>query len=172
MKFRVLIAVCAVFAVAAMTGASGQAVAAESSADMFGCMHEGTKVGKTYIRHTDPAKLEEAVQIFEGNLEDREYPVGTVLQLVPIEAMVKHEKSAYPDSNGWEYLLFDLSSGVTKIAARGVTAANPLGTCQSCHEGAASFDYVCSKDHGCPPIPVTDEQIIGMQGTDPRCEAN
>ena len=149
-------------------GAAEMAVISEKS---FGCIHDGgTKVKKTYIRHSDPAKLKEAVRIFETGAAE-EYPVGTVLQLVPIEAMVKHEKSAFPNSNGWEFFLFDVSAGGTKIIGRGDTAANPLGNCLTCHKGAAKFDFVCDKGHGCAPIPVTDEQIIAMQGKDARCPA-
>jgi hypothetical protein len=80
--------------------ASAPVGAVETSGEMFGCMHEGTKVRKTYIRHTDPVMLEEAVRIFDGNVAGKEYQVGTILQLVPNEAMVKHQKSAYPNSNG------------------------------------------------------------------------
>jgi hypothetical protein len=137
----------------------------------FGCMHDGgTKVKKPYIRHSDPAKLKEAVRIFETNSND-EYPVGTVLQLVPFEAMVKQDKAKFPNSNGWEFFLLDVSATGTKIAQRGDTAANQLGNCLNCHKGGVKFDYVCSKEHGCPPIPVTDEMILGMQGKDPRCAA-
>ena len=38
--------------------------------------------------------------------------------------------------------------------------------------GAAKYDYVCEKSHGCLPLPVTNEQIIGMHGNDPRYVAN
>ena len=50
-------------------------------------------------------------------------------------------------------------------------APKPAGNCLNCHKGGQKFDYVCSKDHGCPPIPVTDEMIVGMQGKDARCPA-
>ncbi len=172
MKRITKLAVVAAALVCLTSVATAPVMAAESSAEMFSCMHEGTKVSKTYVRHADPAKLAEAVAIFEGNVEGKPYPVGTVLQMVPNEAMVKHEVSAYPNSGGWEFLIFDVSAEETKITGRGDSAANPLGTCLSCHTGAAKFDYVCSKGHGCPPVPVTDEQIIAMQGQDPRCSAN
>jgi hypothetical protein len=138
---------------------------------MFGCMHEGTKIRKTYIRHADSAKLKEAVRIYEKKVEGAEYPVGTIIQMVPNEAMVKHAKAAFPNSNGWEFLAFQVSAEGTKISGRGDTASNPLGTCLSCHKGAVKFDFVCDKGQGCPAIPVTDEQIIAMQGKDPRCKA-
>ena len=51
--------------------ASAPVGAVETSGEMFDCMHEGTKVRKTYIRHTDPVMLEEAVRIFDGNVAGR-----------------------------------------------------------------------------------------------------
>jgi hypothetical protein len=153
-------------------GWSAHTSAAEVVVDekSFGCIEEmGTKVKKTYIRHSDPAKLKEAVRIFETGAAE-EYPVGTILQLVPIEAMVKHEKSKFPNSNGWEFLLFDVKAEGAKIVQRGDSAANPLGNCLTCHTGAAKFDFVCDKGHGCAPIPVKDEQILAMQAADARCK--
>lgn len=148
--------------------AATETVITESS---FGCMHTGTKIRKTYIRHADPAKLKEAVRIFENKVEGVEYPEGTILQLVPNEVMVKAAKKDFPNTNGWEFFLLDVSATGTKIAARGEIAGNPGGTCLGCHQAGAKFDYVCEKDHGCAPIPVTDEQILAAQGKDPRCTA-
>jgi hypothetical protein len=160
---------------ALMIGASAPVRAADAeitvTEKMFGCMHEGTKIRKTYIRHADPAKLKEAVRIYEGKVEGGEYPVGTVIQMVPNEAMVKHAKAAFPNSNGWEFLAFKVAAEGTTFAGRGDTASNPLGTCLSCHKGAVKYDYICDKGQGCAAIPVTDEQIIGMQSKDPRCPA-
>ena len=137
----------------------------------FSCLQDGaTKVRNTFIRHADPAKLKEAVRILETKATE-EYPVGTTLQLVPHEAMVKHEKAKLPNTNGWEFFFLDVSANGTKIVSRGEAAANKGGTCMSCHGGASKFDYVCEKGHGCAPIPVTDEQIIAVQGKDPRCMA-
>jgi hypothetical protein len=42
--------------------------------------------------------------------------------------------------------------------------------CLDCHSPAAKFDFVCEKGHGCAPIPVTDQQIAGLQAADPRCK--
>ena len=137
----------------------------------FGCMHEGTKVKNTYIRHSDPAKLKEAVRIYETGAADTDYPAGTVLQLVPNEAMVKHAKKDFPKTNGWEFFAFEVSAAGTKIVGRGDTASNPLGTCLSCHQGAVKYDYVCDKTHGCPPVPITDAMIVAMQAKDARCTA-
>src|SRR5437899_1969648 len=68
----------------------------------FGCIRDGTKVRNTYIRNADPQRLAEAVRILRDRVANTEYPVGTFLQLVPGEAMVKHPKAKFPETNGWE----------------------------------------------------------------------
>jgi hypothetical protein len=41
--------------------------------------------------------------------------------------------------------------------------------CLSCHAQAAlQWDMVCDRDHGCDPIPLTDEIILTLQQSDPR----
>src|SRR5262245_60978266 len=56
----------------------------------FGCILDWPKVRNTHLKHADPQKLKEAIHIFRDSVPDKEYPVGTILQLVPFEAMVKH----------------------------------------------------------------------------------
>src|SRR5258707_15122771 len=69
----------------------------------FGCIRDSAvKVEGTFIRHADPARLKEAVQIFESDVADKEYPVGTTIQIIPGEAMVKESKKEFPNTNGWE----------------------------------------------------------------------
>jgi hypothetical protein len=136
----------------------------------FGCIRSGTKVRNTYVWNADPKLLAEAVHILRDRVSNVEYPVGTILQLIPAEAMVKHPRSRFPDSNGWEFFALDLSPQGTKIKARGDSVVNFIGvTCLSCHLAAATFDFVCEKDHGCAPIPVDDKVIASRQSQDPRC---
>jgi hypothetical protein len=52
-------------------------------------------------------------------MPDKEYPVGTILQLVPFEAMVKHPHEKFPKTNGWEFFALEVSEGGTKIRDRG-----------------------------------------------------
>lgn len=154
-----------------MCGATVQAAEAVVAVNeqMFGCVHEGTKIRKTYIRHADPAKLKEAVRIYENKIEGAVYPVGTIIQMVPHEVMVKHAKDAFPNSNGWEFLALKVTAEGATFAGRGDTAANPRGTCLSCHQLAAKHDFICDKGQGCPPVPVGDDVILAMQDKDPRC---
>ena len=149
--------------------AVGEAQEALTTDPLFSCISDGTKVRHTYLRNADPAKLKEAVRIFENNVENVEYPVGTLLQAIPGEAMVKRSHADFPNTNGWEYFLLGVSAQGTTIRARGDQAANRLGTCASCHQAAAKFDYVCERTHGCAPVPLTDVQIATIQAADARC---
>ena len=136
----------------------------------FSCISEGTKIRNTYIKHADPEKLKEAVRIFKNSVPDKEYPVGTFLQLLPGEAMVKHPRAKFPDTGGWEFFALDLSADGTKIKSRGDKVVNFQGVaCMSCHQPAAKFDFVCEKGHGCAPVPLDDPKIAELQAADPRC---
>ncbi len=138
----------------------------------FECIRNGTKVRSSYLRNADPTLLAEAVRIFRDSVPNVEYPVGTFLQLIPAEAMVKHPRVRFPATNGWEFFALGLSAEGTKIKARGDSVVNFTGvTCLSCHQAAARFDFVCEKGHGCAPIPVDDRKIADIQGADPRCPA-
>ncbi len=137
----------------------------------FGCILDWPKVRNTYFKHDDPKKLKEAMRIFRESVPDKEYPVGTILQLIPFEAMVKHPREKFPTTNGWEFFDLDVSKEGTKIKERGEQVVNHSQgvTCLSCHQPAAKFDFVCEKGHGCAPIPFDDEKIAAIQKTDLRC---
>ena len=140
------------------------------TARSFDCIRNGTKVRNTYVRNADPGRLAEAVRILRDSVPNVEYPIGTFLQLVPKEAMVKHPRSRFPATNGWEFFALDLSPEGTKIHARGDKVVNFQGvSCLSCHIPAAKYDFVCEKRHGCAPIPIDDKKIAEIQASDPRC---
>jgi hypothetical protein len=137
----------------------------------FGCILAWPKVRNTYFKQDDPKKLKEAMRIFRDSVPDKEYPVGTILQLIPFEAMVKHPREKFPTTNGWEFFDLEVSKEGTKIKERGEQVVNHSQgvTCLSCHQPAAKFDFVCEKGHGCAPIPFDDEKIAAIQKTDLRC---
>ena len=137
----------------------------------FTCIRDGHKIRNTFIRNSDPEKLKEAMHIFQDRVPDKEYPVGTFMQLVPFEVMVKHPREKFPKTNGWEFFALDLSETGTKIRDRGDNVVNlSLGLpCLSCHQPAAKFDFVCEKGHGCAPLPFDDKKFAEIQATDPRC---
>jgi hypothetical protein len=100
------------------------------------------------------------------------YPVGTVIQLIPQEAMVKRAPGFDPDSNDWEFFTLEPSASGTTIVTRGGSeVVNRFSgtSCAGCH-GAAEpqFDFVCEDNHGCAPLPVSDEVIASIQASDPR----
>ena len=138
----------------------------------FGCLLDQPKVRNTRIQNSDPQKLKEAVQIFQDSVPNKEYPKGTILQLIPTEAMVKHDRATFPNTNGWEFFALKVSSDGTTILDRGDKVLNTSlkKPCLDCHSPGAKFDFVCEKGHGCAPIPVTDQQIAAMQAADPRCK--
>jgi len=156
------------------------------SEQTFSCILDWAKIRGTYIKNVDPEKLKEAMRIFRDNGSDTEYPVGTILQLIPNEAMVKHTRGTFAKTNDWEFFALDVSAAGTKITDRGenvlevfdmdASAAgtkmsdHPRGvTCLSCQQGGAKHDLVCEKGHGSPPIPLNDQQIAKIQAGDPRC---
>ena len=141
------------------------------SEQTFGCIVDWPQVRNTRINHADPKQLAEAMRIFRDSVPNTEYPVGTILQLVPFEAMVKHPREKFPNSNGWEFFALEVSEAGTKIRDRGDNVVNlSLGApCLSCHQPAAKFDFVCEKGHGCAPIPFDDQKIAELQRADSCC---
>jgi len=100
------------------------------------------------------------------------YPVGAIIQLVPTEAMVKRHAGYSPSTGDWEFFSLQVSSDGTKIAKSGAAVKNFAGAdCASCHSLAErQFDFVCGKNHGCAPLPLTDALIARIQQGDPRPE--
>ena len=99
------------------------------------------------------------------------YPVGTIIQLVPQEAMVKRRKGFSRASHDWEFFSLRTTALGTTILTRGTTTVvNRFGgSCLSCHMAAApQFDFVCEHNHWCAPLPVGDDVIAAVQRADPR----
>ena len=98
------------------------------------------------------------------------YPVGTLIQLIPTEAMVKRHKGYNPATGDWEFFSLGVSANGTVIKKSGAKVLNFLGLdCASCHSAAKpQFDFVCGKTHGCAPLPLTDSLIAKIQNSDPR----
>ena len=102
-----------------------------------------------------------------------EFPEGTVLQLIPNEAMIKQEKGFSPGTNDWEFFALSSDEHGSKIVSRGRQEVNNfLGlNCFDCHKAArAEFDLGCEQDHGCEPLPLTRAMFHAIQHTDPRCQ--
>ena len=101
------------------------------------------------------------------------YPPGSVIQLVPGEAMVKRDRGFNAATHDWEFFELDVAKDGTRIRKRGFTdVVNRFGgNCFVCHIAARpQWDLVCEADHGCAPIPITRPIIRALQRTDPRCD--
>jgi hypothetical protein len=101
------------------------------------------------------------------------YPAGTIIQLIPTEAMVKRDRGFNPVTHDWEFFELDVSKDGTEIRKRGFAeVVNRFGgNCFGCHiQARPQWDLVCEMDHGCAPIPLTRAMSGALQRTDPRCE--
>ena len=127
-----------------------------------------TRVGEHFIASLN-GHLEEALAVAR-NPRDAVYPVGTVLQLIPTEAMVKRREGYSPSTGDWEFFSLHVSPTGTEIQSSGAKVKNFLGAdCASCHLPAkAHFDFVCEKAHGCAPLGLPDGLIATIQKGDPR----
>lgn len=119
--------------------------------------------------------LDEAVAVAEDTEGGGPFPVGTIIQLVPQEAMVKRAPGFDPDSNDWEFFALDVTAEGTTIKTRGgAEVVNQFGggSCADCHSLARpEFDFICEDDHGCEPLPIGDDVIKSIQDADPRPRA-
>jgi hypothetical protein len=100
------------------------------------------------------------------------WPTGSVVQLVPTEVMVKQPAGTSPETNDWEFIELDVSASGSAIRGRGFTdVVNRFGgNCLDCHKLAEpQWDMICEQNHGCAPIPLSREMIVGIQQNDPRC---
>jgi hypothetical protein len=100
------------------------------------------------------------------------YPAGTIIQLIPSEAMVKRKRGFSPETGDWEFFSLRVSSDGTEILERGTTqVVNQFnGNCFDCHAQAEpQWDLVCDQDRGCAPLPIGEDTIEMLQLADPRC---
>ena len=151
-----------------LSSASGNAL--DVDAKSFRCIRKMTPVRQFYVDN------------LRGNLDatlaaansptGAVYPPGSVIQLIPTEAMVKQDKGFNAATHDWEFFDLDVSKDGTQIRKRGtVDVVNRFGgNCFGCHSAAhPQWDLVCETDHGCAPLPVTRAMIGALQRTDPRC---
>jgi hypothetical protein len=141
-----------------------------ASADDFVNLADMTPVRGFFVDNRLGA-LEETLAV-ANSPEGGIYPVGTIIQLIPQEAMVKRGGGFDPTANDWEFFELDTTSSGTVIHQRGraeIENRFGSGSCSSCHAVAGDkFDFVCEDTHGCDPLPVSDELILGLQQNDAR----
>jgi len=142
----------------------------EVQADDFVALGDMTPVRGFFVNNL-LGHLDEAVAVAESP-DGGVYPVGTVIQLIPQEAMVKRAEGFSPDTNDWEFFTLDATAAGTTIVTRGgAEVLNRFSgtSCAGCHSAAEpQFDMVCENTHGCAPLGVPDEVITTIQQSDPR----
>jgi len=100
------------------------------------------------------------------------FPVGTIIQIVPTEAMVKRRAGFSDATKDWEFFSLGVTASGTTITKRGtsdvINAFN--GNCLDCHiKAMPAFDLVCGTTHGCDALPLSEAMLVSIQNQDPRC---
>ena len=136
----------------------------------FDCIRDMTPVRRFFVDNLE-GDPEGTVRISEAG--EGTYPPGSVVQLVPGEAMIKRAESFSPATSDWEFFELDVAKEGSSIRTRGfVDVVNRFdGNCFACHIKAnPGRDMICESGHGCDPIPLTPLMIKAIQNTDPRCD--
>ena len=139
-----------------------------AAAEDFACLTDWTRV--RHFRIANPlGHLDEAVAVAHGD-QPPPYPIGTIIQLVPTEAMVKRGAGFFPEANDWEFFVLSPSAGGTAIAQRGRAEVVNIGQpCFACHGAAPQTDFVCENGNGCIALGLSEALIDALQNGDPRC---
>lgn len=136
----------------------------------FGCLQTWPAVGHTRYASLTGA-LDAALAVAKGE-QPGPFPAGTIVQLMPTEAMVKLAPGSSPETDDWEYLKLALNRrGELTIKERGgAEVKNVAGSCHACHQTAPQWDHVCAEDHGCKPLPgFVVKGALKAVDKDPRC---
>jgi hypothetical protein len=142
---------------------------AHVTASDFGCLQDWPVVGHTRYANVN-GHLDEALAVAR-NPDGGVFPIGTIVQLMPTEAMVKRATSTYPETDDWEFIKLTLKKGQVLISERGGGEMKNIGgNCVECHTPDKGYDRVCSTDHGCKSLPgfVVRAALKAVE-KDPRC---
>lgn len=158
------------------TGTTGGGEDWEPTAEDFGCIADWNQVLRMRVNNFlgDAAASVAVAENQAGGV----YPVGTVLQHFPTEAMVKRHAGFSPETKDWEFFLLTLNQdGSTTIAQRGTTDIEAMGTpCAECHARAdEQWDFVCNtyvdaSGSNCGFGPLGQQQLDQQIANDPRCD--
>jgi len=165
-----LIAVFSIFFLVSHSNSADDSKKVEAGADDFKCLTEMTATGAFFV---DNVLGNLAATIAVANSDDGgQYPAGSIVSLIPTEVMLKHQQGWNPETNDWEFIELTVSDAGSAIKSRGTTEViNQFGgNCFDCHKLAKpEWDLVCGTGHGCAPLPITREIIMGIQQGDARC---
>jgi hypothetical protein len=166
-KERVSAMLCSV----ALLLSAGLGNATDIDAKSFRCITKMTPVRQFYVDNLQ-GNLDATLAAADSTM-GAVYPPGSVIQLIPGEAMVKRERGFSAATHDWEFFELDVSKDGTQIRKRGTAdVVNRFGgNCFDCHvPAAAQWDFVCETGHGCTPLEVTHAMTRALQRTDPRCD--
>lgn len=167
---RILTTAAILASFSAMPATAGTSEELKITADTFSCISDLTPVRGFFVGNLK-GDLDATLAVANSETGGR-YPEGSIIQLIPTEAMVKREAGFNDKTNDWEFFELTVSKQGTKIHRRGFEEViNKFGgNCFECHERAeAQWDMVCELEHGCDPISVTRDMSRALQKTDPRC---
>lgn len=171
MRLRTTLRLATAQAALSALAAGAQAPAAlRVDADSFRCMTQMSPVRGFYVDNL-AGKLDETLAVARS-ASGGVYPVGSVVQLVPTEVMVKLPAGSSPATRDWEFFELQVSPQGTRIGKRGFAdVVNQFGgNCFACHvQAQPQWDLVCEQGHGCLPIPLTAQMTRALQRADPRC---
>src|SRR5262245_32252166 len=141
----------------------------------FRCLTDGAQPeGKLFYVFGKKRIVKKALRKTKTGKLGKGYPVGTILQLFPFEAMAKRGGKFNKEGHGWEYFQLHITAdGQTEILKRGTAEVTGLtGTsCQNCHERfAADYDAICEFVIGADGLGLTEDDIAALQATDARCK--
>jgi hypothetical protein len=143
----------------------------EPTAEDFVCIKElGHFTGRYWVGNL-LGDLQASIDVAESPTGGT-FPPGTVIQLVPQEAMVKRAPGWDAQTNDWEFFFLEASADGTTIVTRGAAETENAfgGNCFDCHKKAdPQWDMVCGLDHGCDPLRFGESFFLGLQDSDPRC---
>jgi hypothetical protein len=146
----------------------------------FDCLKnsEWTTVGvsryKNVLGHTDE------MLAVAHSLDGGTFPVGTIVQLAPIEASVKRGKGFNPQSDDWEFFTLNVTASGATITARGggASVVNFTGmSCLNCHDKAGpQWDFICGDQdggntHGCASLGISGADLAALS-VDARCNGD
>ena len=164
-----IIVIAALWVFISGIAAAGESDAIAVSDESFKCLTDMQKVRHFYVDNLQ-GDLEATIAVAQKG--QGAYPSGSVVQLIPGEAMVKQPKGFNAATKDWEFFELDVSAEGTSIRKRGFAdVVNRFGgNCFACHVRARpEFDMICEDDHGCDPIPITRPMLAALQKTDARC---
>ncbi|MEO8464698.1 MAG: hypothetical protein ABI640_05105 [Gammaproteobacteria bacterium] len=136
----------------------------------FRCLRDMTPVRDFFVDNL-LGDLDATVAVAESPTGGT-YPLGSLVQVIPTTAMVKHPPGYSPATNDWEFIELDVKADGVTILGRGFAELNMRSgpNCLGCHKPAkAAWDLICDRSHDCIPIPLTPITLRALQNTDPRC---